>query len=417
MNLTRVWCMGFPLGPTPMLDGFLQPWPRNSAGKWDLSKWDEAYFARIKAFAKDASDRGIVVEYTMFSTYYDDARWKSGPFYPANNVQGHGPSSRYDCYRQVDANLLAAQKAAIRRIVRELNGFDNVFFEIQNEPFWNDPGVKDSQEVAFHNTMLAEIRAEQAGLPNRHMVAHNFPQQSAALSSGFDIINEHYPAAVPGTTIAGAEALLANQYSRGKILSLDETDTTTELKTRLEAWMFFVGGGGIFNGLDAQEVVYSRSNPSGDNPLGNSIRGSIENAATYMESLDLTNLRRSLSWVVGGVPSGATLQASATPGHQYVAYLHHGRIPSNSNFQINYDPIDNSNHNASLRISLPEGSWKAVWTKPSDLGVIKTQQFSHGGGNITLDPVTYQADVALRIDKVETATAPSAPTGVRIVTP
>ena len=111
------------------------------------------------------------------------------------------PHARLGHARDFHANLLAAQKAAVRRVVRELNGFDNVYFEIQNEPFWNEPGAKDSQEVAFHNTMLAEIRAEEAGLPNRHMVAHNFPQQSAALSSGFDIINEHYPAAVPGTAV------------------------------------------------------------------------------------------------------------------------------------------------------------------------------------------------------------------------
>ena len=58
-----------------------------------------------------------------------------------------------------------------------------------------------------------------------------------------------------------------------------------------------------------------------------------------------------------------------------------------------------------------------MWTKPVDLSVLKTQQFSHDGGNITLDPVTYQADVALRIDKVVTATAPSAPSGVRIEIP
>ena len=58
--------------------------------------------------------------------------------------------------------LFARQIAAVKRIVRELNDFDNVTYEIVNEPFWNEPGVKDAEEVAFHNSMLAAIREEAA---------------------------------------------------------------------------------------------------------------------------------------------------------------------------------------------------------------------------------------------------------------
>lgn len=422
MNLARVWCFAFPVWkPSTML----QPWPRGGGkaldglGKWDFSAWNEAYFDRIKAFAQAASDRGIVVEFTLFSSFYEDAEWQAGPFHPSNNVQGYGPNNRHDCLRPVDANLFAAQKAAVRRIVRALNGFDNVYFEVQNEPFWNEAGVKDSQEVTFQNTMLAEIRAEEAVLPNRHLVAHNFPQQVAAMSSDFNIINEHYPIPVPGATSAGAEALLANHYSRSRILSLDETNTVTALQTRLEAWMFLIGGGAIYNGLDDEEAVYSASNPSGDNALGNSIRGSVRNAGTYMERLNLPALRRNLSWVTGGIPSGATLQASASPGQQYAAYLHHGKKTAGQNFQLHYDPIDTANHSVSLRVNLDAGSWSAVWTRPEDLAVLRTQEFTHTGGNITLSQVTYQADVALRIDRAEAAppppAPPSPPTGLRVV--
>ena len=411
MNLTRIWCMGYPADKP---GDFIQPWPRSTTGgnaldglgKWDFSTWNQAYFDRIKTFAQEASDRGIVVEFTFFSTFYDDLEWTKSPFHPSNNVQGYGSSSnRYECMRPTDGNLLAAQKAAVRKIVRELNGFDNVYYEIQNEPFWNEPNIKDADEVNFHNQMLAAIRAEESGLPNRHLVAHNFPQQSSALSSDFDVINEHYPAAVPGSTIAGAEALLMNQYSRGKILSLDETDTVTEPQTRLEAWMFFIGGGGIYDGLDPVGAIYT-SSTSGDNSLGNAIRGAVRNIGTYMNRLELTSLRRNLTWVNGGIPFGATLQASATPDHQYVAYLHHGQ-KSVQNFQLNYDPIDNTNHNVSLRVVLPAGDWRAVWTRPYDLVELHTQSFTHNGGNITLEQVTYQADVALRIDRITPPPPPS----------
>ena len=424
MNLTRIWCVGYPAW---VPQDFSQPWARSTTGtnaldglkKWDFNTWNEAYFTRLKAIAQAASDRGIVVEFTLFSVLYEDAEWTRSPFHPSNNSQGYGSSTnRYDCLRQNSANtlLLEKQKAAVKRIVRELNGFDNVIYEIVNEPFWNEAGVKDSEDVAFHNSMLAAIREEEATLPNRHLVAHNFPQQISALSTDFDILNEHYPAAVPGSAIAGAEALLNNQYSRGKILSLDETNTVNEIQTRLEAWMFFIGGGGIYDGLDYEEVVYTGATPSGDNTLGNSIRRSVRNAGTYMDKANLIGLRRNLAWVTGGKPSGSTLQASAVAGQQYIAYLHHGQ-KGTANFQLNYNPIDASNHNVSLNVTLPAGTWRAVWTRPSDLAEISVQTLTnHPGGSVTLAPVTYQADVALRIDKADVAppTPPSAPTGLRV---
>ena len=42
--------------------------------------------------------------------------------------------------------------------------------------------------------MLTAVREEEATLTNRHLVAHNFPQQMSAMSSDFNILNEHYPA-------------------------------------------------------------------------------------------------------------------------------------------------------------------------------------------------------------------------------
>lgn len=421
MNLVRVWCFAFPISNAANM---IQPWPRSNAngkaldglGKWDFSAWDTAYFDRLKSFAQAASDRGMVVEFTLFSVFYADGDWMAGPFHPSNNMQGYGPTNRFDSLRPTDTNLFNVQRAAVRKIVRELNGFDNIYFEVQNEPFWNEAGVKDSQEVSFQNTILADIRAEEASLPNRHLVAHNFPQQMTSMSSDFDILNEHYPIAVPAATIPGAEALLANHYSRGKILSLDETNTTTALQTRLEAWMFFIGGGAIYDGLDDEELVYSTSNPSGDNALGRNIRAAVKNAGTYMDGLNLVSLRRNLSWVTGGIPSGAKLQASAYPGKQYVAYLHHGSTTAGQSFQLHYDPIDTGNKTVSLRVSLDAGNWKAVWTRPSDLAVISTQNFTHTGGNITLAQVSYQSDVALRIDRDDVAISvpPTAPTGLRV---
>jgi hypothetical protein len=432
MNLTRVFLLGFrldksvtatarsPLSP----DGaqFLQPWQRvttqgnalDGLGKWDFNTWNEEYFTRLESFLQASSDRGIVVQLSFFCAFYDDlAFWRASPFNPANNVQGAGPTNRHDSHRIVNATLFAAQEAAVRRIVRVANRFDHVYFEIQNEPFWNEATVKDAQEVEFHNRMLAIIREEESSLPNRHMVSHNWPQQIDNLSNDFDVINEHYPAVIvapaPDPKIAGAEALLANHYFRKKVLALDETNTLTPAQTRLESWMFLLGGGGIYNGLDIPLFIYTDTDEAGDSDLGRAFREPVRNIGKYMDNLHLVALRRDLSWVTSGIPEGATLQAMASPGQQYVAYLHHGR--SGGPFQLFYDPIDTSDHSAVLVVNLDAGAWKAVWTRPADGVVLRTEEFTHQGGSYTLAPVVYQEDVALRIDRTGEgdATPPPAP--------
>jgi len=414
MNLTRVFLLGFrlvesdnslsPLVVAPA--NFVQPWQRGSAsgnaldgpGKWNFAVWNEDYFVRLNAFAQACSDRGVVIELTLFCSQYNDSQWVASPFHPGNNVQGYGPASRFDSMRLVDANLVGVQEAVVRRIVREVNRFDNIYYEIQNEPFWNDPGVKDAQEVAFHNRMLEVIRDEESRLPNQHLVAHNFPQYVNTLSSDFNVINEHYPAVVPDSTVAGAEALLRDHYARGRILALDETASSTVPQTRLEAWMFILGGGGIYNGLDVVNPIHTEQSEAGDDAYGNATRSAVRNLGIYLNDLHLVALRRNLSWI-NGLPAGATLQAMSHPDQQYVAYLHHGQ-GGITNFQLAYSPIDSSNHVAAPVVTLGHGTWRAVWTRPSDLVALRTEEFTHGGGAYTLAPVTYQEDVALRIDRV-----------------
>ena len=107
---------------------------------------------------------------------------------------------------------------------------------------------------------------------------------------------------------------------------------------------------------------------------------------------------------------GSTLQASASTGQQYVAYLHHGQ-KGITNFQLNYNPIITSSQTVSLNVTLPAGTWRAVWTRPSDLAEISVQTLTnHPGGSVTLAPVTYQADVALRIDRIGSGDTTPPPT-------
>src|SRR2546422_7173438 len=72
------------LAPAP--GRFIAPWARsdqpgyaNGGNKFDLTKWNEEYFTRLKQFISEASRRGIVVEFTLFCPFYDESQWKLSP--------------------------------------------------------------------------------------------------------------------------------------------------------------------------------------------------------------------------------------------------------------------------------------------------------------------------------------------------
>jgi len=71
-------------------DKYICPWPRSNqpgatdgGNKFDLSKWNEAYFKRLKDFVKQASRRGIIVEVNLFCPLYDEELWKVSPMTPS----------------------------------------------------------------------------------------------------------------------------------------------------------------------------------------------------------------------------------------------------------------------------------------------------------------------------------------------
>src|SRR5579875_2579578 len=116
------------LAPTP--EKYIGPWPRtgipgaaDGRNKFDLGRWNAAYFERLKAFVAAASKRGIVVEYTLFCPFYEENLWAVNPMNARNNVNGIGNIPRNEAYTGKHRDLQDVQEAFVRKAVRELNGF------------------------------------------------------------------------------------------------------------------------------------------------------------------------------------------------------------------------------------------------------------------------------------------------------
>src|SRR5262245_2304295 len=196
LNLSRVFTfyreveksiksLGFAntLAPRPTRE--ILPWKRTGPGraldgglKFNLEQWHADYFARFHDFLLQSAKRGIIVEVVLFGRSYDQDIWSRNPLHPQNNVNGVGGGlSDFTQYWEIhDGTVFNAQKAFVRKIVQELNSFDNLYFEILNEGYGaSEAGV--ARLRAWQLAICDVIRETEKRLPKKHLIAVNAHQR------------------------------------------------------------------------------------------------------------------------------------------------------------------------------------------------------------------------------------------------
>jgi hypothetical protein len=384
----------------PKQERLLTPWERvqsadGKGGKFDLMRWNDAYFRRLRDFVQAAGKKGVIVEVTLFSSIYGDAQWNINPLNSANNVNQTETVKRQQVHTLANGNLLAHQERMVRKIVRELNEFDNLIYEIQNEP-WADNHIlagpinsylpnweqewrnrieyPADHSLAWQKTIAAFIQSEEAKLAKRHMIAQNFTNFRFPLKEvdpAISILNFHY---------AYPEAVSLN-YGWDRVVGLDETGFAgnDDNTYRRLAWNFMLAGGGLFNHLDysftAEKPDGTDTNkaPGGGSPA---LRNQLGILKRFIEEFDFIRMRPNRD-VVALAP-GAFRQALAEPGRAYAIYLD-GSLRGN------------------LLLEIPAGSYQVTWLDVTTGKPLKQQRLRHKGGRMSLEAPAYQQDIALKV--------------------
>lgn len=374
---------------------FVAPWAQIE-GKFDLDQWNAAYFERLKAFVAEAERLGIAVEVTLFCSTYGEKQWSASPFHPGNNRNSTAVTDWKRLHTLENGNVLQFQEALVRKIVRELNPYSNVIFEIQNEPWadrtvagepvnpyapkrWpNTADCADGASLAWQERVAEWIRAEESGLPNRHLIAWNACNFRAPLRSilkGADIVNFHY---------AYPEAVWWN-YEWNLPISYDETGFlgTEDAAYRKQAWRFLLAGGGLFNHLDYSFSVgkedgtdRQEKSPGGGSPA---LRRQFRLLREWMERLPFLAMRPARELVRHS--PGAETVALAKPGEVYAVYL-------------------TGKGGAHLLLDVPAGTYRAEWMRPEDGAALGEARVDHAGGLLRLATPQFDVDAALRLERV-----------------
>lgn len=406
LNCTRTWsgayyepADAFSIASNSMAPAscrFICPWARssqpgyvNGGNKFDLSQWDEIYFMRLRDFVWQANERGIVVEMNLFCPFYEESMWKLSPMNAVNNVNDIGSMARTNVYTlDKSGNLLAVQDAMVRKIVTELKGFDNLYYEICNEPYFGGVTLEWQRHIAD------VIVATEKELGVSHLISQNIANGEAKIEnpiSAVSIFNFHYTS--PPNTVAMNCGL-------NKVIGENETGFrgTNETFYRMEAWDFIVAGGGLYNNLDYSFTVgrekgtfiFPESQPGCGNP---EYRRQLHFLSEFMRQHDFIHMHPANELLTSAQPAGLTARVLANPGKDYIVYF---RTVSKKDPGAAPEKASYSEGQIGVDVTLPNGKYKAEWINPKEGKSVRKEHFSCAGAH-RLNASAFTDDAVLVI--------------------
>lgn len=372
----------------PVPGRFIAPWARSdqpgfAAGgnRFDLNRWDQAYFKRLRDFVGYAAKQGIIVEFTLFCPMYEDKQWDLSPMNARNNINGIGRIGRNDVHTlDKSGPLLAVQEALTRKIVRELNSFDNLMFEICNEPYFGGVTLQWQHHIA---DIILETERD---LPKKHLITQNIANKHAVITNahpGVSVFNFHY--ATP------PDAVRMN-YHLNRVIGDNETGFrgTNNAPYRTEAWAFILAGGGLYNNLDYSftaghedgTFAYPATQPGGGNTQ---FRKEIQILRNFIHGLEFQKMRPDNSILRGGVPSGSSARVLVDESRAIAIYVHSEK-----------SPVQFAEGSVALQLAMPPGRWRGEWIDTKTGKTVQNVSLT-GGTTSTLGAPEHETDIALRL--------------------
>ena len=177
-----IWSTGSGTAASPHRMASPLPFERTGPGaardgglKFDLRRFDEAFFQRLRSRARDLQLRGVYLSVMLFELYgfldgedvNGERLWEGNMFHGANNINGvevdrNNNRLGEEFFSLEDAEVLSIQKAYVEKMADVLNDLDNVLWEICNEA--------PAAALEWQLEMLRHLKAYEARKPKQHLV-------------------------------------------------------------------------------------------------------------------------------------------------------------------------------------------------------------------------------------------------------
>jgi hypothetical protein len=378
----------------PAREKFICPWARsnvpgyaNGGNKFDLNQWDSAYFNRLKDFIQEAGKRNIVVELDLFSNFYDTLQWKLSPLYFQNNINRIGNlEDQKEILSLRHPEILAVQENMARKIISELKEFDNLYYEVCNEPYFGDTAALEEWE----KHMTSVIADAEKNFTHQHLISQNIANGYSKVTNpnpAVSIFNFHY--AKPPVTVG-------LNYGLNKVIGDNETgfNGISDVQYRTEAWDFIVAGGALFNNLDYSFTADNENGtfkvePGQPGGGGISLRSQFKILRQVLSEIDFLKMNPGDSILQYTFATPATARALINAGNQYLIYINDRRA----------DTLASEIKSFILSVYLPKGDYLGKWINTLTGERIPFDIKEHEGGELRLESPLFTDDIALMIRK------------------
>lgn len=333
------------------------PWRRTGPGlaldgkpRFDLLRFDESYFRRLRSRVVAAGERGFWVSVMLFEGWAVQFmpppwNWRGHPFNRRNNVHGidgdlDGDGDGTEIHTLANPAILEIQERYVRKVLETVGDLDNVLYEIVNEA-----GVRATR-WQYH--MIRLVKRYERARGRRHPVGMSFQHGDR---TGTTLARSPADWIAPG----GDPRHLGNPPpASGAKVAVSDTDHHCGLcEGALDAlfpWRAFLRG---------YHPIFM--DPLLDDPLHEAVRAAMGATRRLAERVDLAAM----------VPRGELVSSGfclAAHGREYVA-LEPGSGP------------------LTLDLSAAEGRYTVEWIAP-ETGVAQAGETVTGGGPVRLFPPT-----------------------------
>jgi len=325
-NFFRLWraenARGGEAGPDFWFDPM--PYQRSNeccafdgGNKFDLEKFNQAYFDRMRERVIEAGRRDIDVSIMLFDGWSVESKfgghepWNGHPYKLSNNVNDISGDVNNDgqggeTHTLANPQVTALQEGYVRKVIDTVNDLDNVLYEISNE----STGSVDVTAWEYH--MINYIKGYEATKPQQHPVGmtKEYP--------GGD--NGDYLFASPADWISPGGDTHNPLVADGSKVILADTDHLCGIcGTPQWVWKSFTRGENpIFMDFYNNDAT-GRGMPF-EHPEAESIRTQLTYVQSYTTRMDLTSMTPQPELCT----TGYCLAHSGTDHAEYLVYLPSG---------------------------------------------------------------------------------------------
>lgn len=340
LNLMRMWAVETTrLHSRDLSLTTPMPYKRSGSGsaldgelKFDLRRFNQAYFDRLRSRVMAARDLGIYVMVMLFQGFSIESKgsskrdpWSGHPFHSANNTNGiDGDANRNGEGEEVHTLKIPAitrlQEGYIRKVIDTLNDLDNVVYEISNE--------SHNQSISWQYHMIRYIHEYEKRKPKQHPVV-----MTVAYPNGDNSALFKSPAEAISPNPGGGYNDNPPAADGNKIIIADTDHLLGDDVDHKWVWKSFL------RGLNPIFMDFGANPGKPDAPKWQLIRRNLGYTRKYAQRINLETM----------IPHNDLASSGyclAQPGVAYLAYLPYGR-------------------SMSVDLRAAKGSMKVEWFSPS----------------------------------------------------